>query len=92
MSADNGMSSKILLVPREKTRRESYESRHSRAETEYDDLLETKLIVVCDGFVTFCRHFKYLGDWILFSLRDDQEVAKRIAAANALMGAMSEIW
>ena len=67
-------------------------SRHKREEKEYGDLPETKLIVVCDGFVTFCRHFKYLGNWISFSLRDYHDVAKRIAAANASMGAMSKIW
>ena len=36
MPADNGMSSKSLLVPRDKTKRESYESRHKREEAEYD--------------------------------------------------------
>ena len=59
---------------------------------DYDNLPETKLIVVCDGFVTFCRNFKYLGNWISFSLQDDHDVAKRIAAANAFMDAMSNIW
>ena len=92
MPADNGMSSKSLLVPKDKTKRESYESRHKREETEYNDLPEKKLIVVCDGFVAFCIHFKYLGNWISFSLRDDHDVTKRIAAANSSMGAMSKIW
>ena len=50
------------------------------------------MIVVCDGFVTFCRHFKYLGNWISFYLRDDHGVAKIISAANASMGAISKIW
>ena len=45
-----------------------------------------------DVFVTFCRHFKYLGTWVSFSLRDDHGVKKRLAAANASMGAMSKIW
>ena len=62
MPADNGMSSKSLLVPKEKKKRESYVSRHKREEKEYDNLPKTKLIVVCDGFVAFCRHFKYLGN------------------------------
>ena len=92
MPADNGMSSKSLLVTKEKTKRESYDSRHKREEAEYDNIPETKLIVVCDGFVIFCRQLKYLGNWISFSLRDDHNVAKRIASANASMGAMSKIW
>ena len=81
-----------MSVLKEKLKQESYVSIHKREEKEYDDLPETQLIVVCDGCVTFCRHFKYLGNWILFSLRDDHDVAKRIAAANASMGAISKIW
>ena len=68
MPADNRMSGKRLLVPKEKTKRDSFESRHEREETEYDDLPKTKPIVVCDGFFTFCRLFKYMGNWISFSL------------------------
>ena len=81
-----------MLLPKEKTKRELYVSRNKREEKEYNNIPETKLIFVCDGFVTFCRHFKYLGNWISFSLRDDHDVTKRIAAANASMGAMSKIW
>ena len=92
MPAVNGMSKKKLSAPKGKNKRESYVSRHKREEKEYDNLPETQLIMVCDVFVTFYRHFKYLGNWISFPLRDDHEVAKRIAAANASMGAMSNIW
>ena len=53
---------------------------------------ETRLIVVKDGLVTFCWHFKYLSSWISFSLPEDHDTMKRIAAANASMGAMSKIW
>ena len=73
------------------TRQESYESRHKREEITYDNLPETRLIVVNDGLVTFCLHFKYLGSWISFSLREYHDIAKRLAAANASMGAMSKI-
>ena len=74
------------------TRQESYESRHKREEITYENLPETRLIVVKDGFVTLCRHFKYLGSWISFSLREDHDITKRLAAENASMGAMSKIW
>ena len=40
----------------------------------------------------FCSHFKYLGSWVPFLLRDDHYVAKRIASANASMGAMTSFW
>ena len=39
-----------MLVP--KTGQESYEARHRREEIAYDNLPETRLIVVKDGFVT----------------------------------------
>ena len=74
------------------TKQESYESRYKIEETTYDNLLETRLIVVKDRFFTFCRHFKYLGSWISFSLREDHDITKRLTAANTSMGAMSKIW
>jgi hypothetical protein len=40
----------------------------------HDDLEETKPIDVADGYVTFCRHFKYLGSYISFSLIDDYDI------------------
>ena len=79
-----------MLVPN--TIQESYELRHRREEISYNDLPVTRLIVVKDVFVTFCRHFKYLGSWISFSLQEDHDIAKRLAAANASMGDMSKIW
>ena len=74
------------------TKQESYESRHKREETTYENLPETRLIVVKDGFFTFCWHFKYLGSWISFSLQEDHDITKRLAAENTSMGAMSKIW
>ena len=74
------------------SRHESYESRNKREEITYDNLPETRLIVVKDRFVTFCLNSKYLGSWISFSLREDHDITKRLAAANASMGAMSKMW
>ena len=74
------------------TKQESHETRYNREETTYDNLPETILVIVKDGFVTFCRHFKYLSSWIFFSLREDHDIMKRIAAANASIGAMSKVW
>ena len=45
-----------------------------------------------DGFITFFQHFKYPGSCISFSLREYHGLAKRLSAANALMGDMSNIW
>ena len=36
--------------------------------------------------------FKYLGSHISYNLRDDDDITARIAAANASMGALKELW
>ena len=72
-------------------RQEYYDSRHKREEITYDNLPETRLIVVKDGFVTFCRHFRYLGSWISFYLQEDHDITKRLAVANTSMGKISKI-
>ena len=70
----------------------SHNNKYKREESLYLVIKETKQIAVANGNVTFCPHFKYLGSWISFSLRDDHDVAKRISSANASMGAMSDFW
>ena len=58
----------------------------------YDRLDETKNFPVADGFVSFTRTFKYLGSLISYNLRDDNDITERIAAVNASMGALKELW
>ncbi len=45
-----------------------------------------------DGFVTFCRHFKYLGFFVSFSLCDDYDIKKRVTATTQSMGALKNVW
>ena len=71
---------------------ESHEKKSKQEESVYITLTEMKQIAVADRNVTFCSHFKYLGSWVSFSLREDQDVAKRIASVNASMGAMAYFW
>ena len=71
---------------------ESHEKKYKQEESLYIVPTETKQITVADVNVTFCSHFKYLGSWISFSLRDDHDVAKRIASANTSMEAMASFW
>ena len=47
----NSRENRRILVP--KTSQESYEARHRREEIAYDNLPETRLVVVKDVFVTF---------------------------------------
>ena len=58
----------------------------------YDKLPETANVPVADGYVSFTRTFRYLGSLINFSLRDDDDITARIAAATAAMGALKEVW
>ena len=48
---DDGDMDERVLMPKRK--HESYEARHKREDLAYDDLSETRLIVLLDGFVTF---------------------------------------
>ena len=68
---------------------EKGEEKGSRKETEYNQLAKTRLIVVADCFISFYAHFKYLGSWLSFSLRDDYNVGRRIGISNASMGALA---
>ena len=80
------------VVPRQKEKRESHETKCKREDSEYMSLAETATMQVADGYITFCKHFKYLGTWVSYSLRDDYDISKRIAAANAAMGALENFW
>ena len=71
------------VVPRQKEKRESHETRRKREDREYVSLEETATMQVADGYITFCKHFKYLGTWVSYSLRDDYDILKRIAAVYA---------
>ena len=51
------------------------EEKGGQTETVYNRLAETRFIIVSDGFISFCAHFKYLGSWLSFSLRDYYDVS-----------------
>ena len=71
---------------------ESHDNKCKREESLYITFTETKQIAVAKGNVTFFLHFKYLGSWISFSLRDNQDLDRRIDSVNASMGEMSSFW
>ncbi|KAL7539446.1 hypothetical protein ACHAWF_006408 [Thalassiosira exigua] len=55
----------------------------------YDSCSETQDVPVKDRFVSYCKHFKYLGSWMTYSLRDDKDIDMRISAAGKAMGALN---
>ena len=67
------------------------EAQYALKEREYYLLTDTANITVLDGCVSFCAHFKYLGTWVSFLLRDDFYIAKRLAAASAAMGTLNPL-
>ena len=71
-----------------KPKKESERARNKIEDTEYYLLGETKRVVVHDGFITFVKHFKYIGSWIFFSRCDDFDVKFQSASANSDMGAL----
>jgi hypothetical protein len=83
-------------MPEERRLEVLEEARHNaktaREDHLYDDLAETQQFTVEDGFVTFCKHFKYLGSYISYNLRDDFDIETRIAAARKSVGALSSFW
>ena len=42
--------------------------------------------------ITFTRHFKYLGGYISYSLKDDYNIEHGISQASAAMGAFNKFW
>ena len=59
----------------------------------YDNAEYTKPILVDEsGMITFTRHFKYLGSYISYSLKDDYDIEHRISQASAVMGDLNNFW
>ena len=57
-----------------------------------DKLDKTQNFPVADGFVSFTRTLRYLGLLISYNLRNDADITSRLAAANASMGRLKEVW
>jgi hypothetical protein len=81
-----------MLTDAERRQYESEKSRIAREDVAYDELAETQSIPVMDGYVTFTRHFKYLGSYISYNLRDDFDVEARLTSASQSFGALKNCW
>ena len=59
----------------------------------YDDAKETKPILIGEfRMISFTRHFKYLGSYILYSLKYNYYIEHRISQASAAMGVLNSFW
>ena len=63
--------------------------RYAREDELYDSDPETANFDVIGGFVSYTKHFKYLGSMISYSLRDDLDIQKGIAAAGKATGVLN---
>ena len=48
----------------------------------YEECAETNEVPMAGGFVSYCCHFKYLGSWMSYNLRDDYDINMRIESAS----------
>ena len=83
------------LLSLEESNDESDEKKEKRASIEdklYDECSETAEVAMIGGFVTYCKHFKYLGSWASYNLRDDYDIEMRIKAASKSFGAMKDFF
>jgi hypothetical protein len=77
-----------------KSSKESEKAKMSREDACYDSIDETQSVNVKGGFMTYTKHFKYLGFYISYSLQDDYDydMKSRIAAATKAFGALTKFW
>jgi hypothetical protein len=80
------------LTDDEQCAKRKEQSCREKHEELFNELKEMQPITVDDGFVSFCRHFKYLGSFISFSLCNDYDIEKHVTAATQSMGAPKNIW
>ncbi|KAL7552852.1 hypothetical protein ACHAWF_016100 [Thalassiosira exigua] len=81
------------LIPEEQHTQQEHEQKKSeRGDEIYDALEQTRPIQVAEGRVTFTKHFKYLGSYVSYNLRDDYDIETRLAKASQSMGALSSFW
>jgi hypothetical protein len=79
----------VLDIDVETASDEQRSAPYARENELYDLDPQTNNFDVTDGFVSYTKHFKYLGTIISYSLRDDTDINTRIASAGKAMGALN---
>ena len=84
-------SSSLLEIPKQK--KENEETRQKRQDQKNENAEETKPILIGEtGMITFTRHFKYLGSYIPYSLKDDYDIEHMISQAFVAMRSLNNFW
>ena len=89
---ENGTENQAEMTIASKRSEESEEAKKSREDACYDRIDETQLVNVRGGFMTYTKHFKYLGSHISYSLQDNYDIKSRITAATKAFGALTKFW
>ena len=71
---ENGTETQEEMTIADKPSKESEKAKMSREDACYDRIDETQRVNVKDGFMTYTKHFKYLGSYISYSLQDDYDI------------------
>jgi hypothetical protein len=87
---EDGTETQAEMTIAGKPSKESEKAKMSREDACYDIIDETQSVNVKDRFMTYTKHFKYLGSYISYSLQDDYDIKSRIAAATKAFGAMTK--
>jgi hypothetical protein len=89
---ENGTETQAEMTIADKPSKESEKAKMSREDACYDKIDETQRVNVKDGFMTYTKHFKYLGSYISYGLQDDYDIKSCIAAATKAFGALTKFW
>ena len=82
LSTDSQLTTATILPTQE-----SAEKKQKRQDALYDGASEKKPVKIGDlGIITFTKHFKYLGGYCSYSLKDDYDVDERLSQASSAMG------
>ncbi len=81
-----------IITANNRHNKQKAQTRRDQQGALYHELKEMRPIDVDDGSVTFCRHFKYLGSFVSFSLCDNFDIENQVTAATQSMGALKNVW
>ena len=87
-------STEVQLTPATtQPTQENAEQKQKRQDALYNGASETMPIKIGDlSIITFTRHFKYLGGYCSYSLKDDYDLDERLSQVSSAMGALNHFW
>ena len=81
-------SSKVAIL----AKKDNNKHKRQRVDTSYNEANETNSIAVSDRFVTFTKHFRYLGSFVSYNICDEQNVDGRLDSVSSSTEALNHFW